>query len=100
MRAANCTEGERLRKANEDKRRKRQRKLQVREQGEDTDNDDNDDDGIDIVVANDVEWGILENEDALTGSGSPLQESGPFPFHGGQGVSRELAEAGCSIGLP
>ena len=72
MRATNCTKGERPRKVKEDKRRKRQRKLQAREWGEDTDSDDDDDDGDDDEVANDVEWGILENEDELTGSGSPL----------------------------
>ena len=34
--------------------------------GEDTDSNDDDE------VADDIEWGILENEDALIGSGSPL----------------------------
>ena len=61
MRAANHAEGERLRKAKEDKKWKRQRKLQVREWGEDTDSDDDDDDGDDDEVADDVEWDILEN---------------------------------------
>ena len=72
MRAANHTKGEQLRKVKEDKKRKRQRKLQAQEWGEDTDSDDDDDDGNDDEVADDVEWGILENEDALTGSGLPL----------------------------
>ena len=75
MRAANHAEGERLRKAKEDKKRKRQRKLQAREWAEDTDNDDDDDDGDDIEVADNVEWDILENEDALIGIGSSLHES-------------------------
>ena len=66
VRATNHAEDERLRKAKEDKRRKRQRKLQARERGKDIDNDDDDE------VADNVEWGILENEDVLTGSGSPL----------------------------
>ena len=46
VRTVNHAEGERLRKAKEDKRRKRQRKLQAREQGEDTDSDDDDEDGV------------------------------------------------------
>ena len=91
---------QRLRKAKEDKKRKKQQKLRARERGEDTDNDDDDDDGDDDEVADDVEWDILENEDALTGFGSSLQESGPFPFHKGEGTSREPVEAGCTVGLP
>ena len=100
MRAVNHAEGERLRKAKEDKKRKRQWKLQAWEWEEDIDNDDDDDDGDDDKVANDIEWDILENEDALIGIGSSLQESGPFPFHRGEGTSRELAEVGCIVGLP
>ena len=65
----------------------------MRERGEDTDSDDDE-------VADDIEWDILENEDALTGIGSSLQESGPFPFHGGEGTSGEPAEAGRTVGLP
>ena len=72
VRATNHAEDERLRKAKEDKRRKRQRKLQAWEWREDTDIDDDDDDGDDDEVADDVEWGFLENEDTLIGSGSPL----------------------------
>jgi len=69
--------------------------------GEDTDSDDDDDDdGDDDEVADDVEWDMLENEDALIGIGSSLQESGPFPFHEGEGTSGELVEAGRTIGLP
>ena len=100
MRAVNHAKGEWLRKAKEDKKRTRQRKLQVRERGEDTDNDDNDDDGDDDEVADDVEWDILENENALIGIVSSWQESGPFLFHGGEGTSREPANAGHTIGLP
>ena len=100
VRVANRAKGERLRKAKEDKRRKRQRKLQARERGEDTNNNNDDDDGNNDEVASDVKWDILKNEDALTGSGSPLQESGPFSFHGGEGASGELVEAGCTVGLP
>ena len=66
---------------------------------EDIDSDD-DDDGDDDEVADDVEWDILENEDALIGIGSSLQESGPFPFHGGEGTSVEPVELGCTVGLP
>ena len=77
-----------------DKKRKRQWKLQTWERGEDTDSDDDDE------VANDVEWDILENEDALIGIGLSLQESRPFPFHGGEGTSRELVEAGRTVDLP
>ena len=69
VRVVNRAEGERLRKAKEDKKRKRQWKLQAWEWEEDTDSDD---DGDDDEVANDVEWDILENEDALTGIGSYL----------------------------
>ena len=46
MRAANRTEGKRLRTMKEDKRKKKQQKLQARERGEDTDNDDDDEDGV------------------------------------------------------
>jgi hypothetical protein len=70
VRVVNHAEGERLRKAKEDRKRKRQQKLLAREWGEDTDSDDDDDDGNDGEVADDVEWDILENEDALTGIGS------------------------------
>ena len=100
MRVVNHAKGERLRKAKEDKKRKRQRKLQARERGEDIDNDDNDDDGDDDEVADDVEWDILENEDALIGIGSSLQELGPFLFHRGEGTFGELAEVGHTISLP
>ena len=79
VRVANHAEGERLRKVKEDKKRKKQRNLRAREQGEDTDNDDDDDDGDDNevmeeeeMVADDIEWDNLENEDALTGIGSSL----------------------------
>ena len=72
MRAVNHNEGKRLRKVKEDKRKKKQRKLQARERVVDTDSDDDDDNGDGIEVANDVEWDILENEDALTGLGSSL----------------------------
>ena len=100
MRAANRVETEWPRKAKEDKKRKRQRKLQARERGEDTDNDDDDDDGDYDEVADDVEWDNLENEDALTCIGSSLQESGPFPFYGGEGTFGEPAEVGRTVGLP
>ena len=98
VRAVNCTEGKRLRKAKEDKRKK-QRKLQARERGEDTDSDD-DDDGDDDEVVDDIELDDLENKDVLTGIGSSLQESGPFPFHRGEGTSGEPAETGRTVGLP
>ena len=52
------------------------------------------------MVADDIEWDNLENEDALTCIGSSLQPLGPFPFHGGEGTSREPAEAGRSDGTP
>ena len=68
--------------------------------GEDTDSDDDDDDGDDIEVADDVEWDILENEDALIGIGSSLQESGPFLFHGGEGTTGEPVDVGHTVGLP
>ena len=98
MRAVNHTDGERLRKAKEDKRKKRQQKLQAWERGEDTDSDDNGDEEDDDEVVNDIEWDDLESEDVLTGIGSSLQESGPFPFHGGEGTSGEPAEMGHTIG--
>jgi len=101
VRAANRAEGKRLRKKKEDKRKKKQRKLQAWERGEDTDSDnDDDDDGDNDEVVDDIEWDDLENEDVLTGIGSSLQESGPFPFHGGEGTSREQVETGCTVGLP
>ena len=70
VRTVNHTEGERLRKAKEDKKRKKQRKLQAQEQGEDIDDDD--DDGDDGKVADDIEWDNLENKDVLIGIGSSL----------------------------
>ena len=36
----------------------------------------------------------------LIGIGSSLQESGPFPFHRGEGTSEELVETDRTIGLP
>ena len=48
------------------------------------------------MVADDIEWDNLENEDALTGVGSSLQASGPFLFHGGEGTSGEPTEVGHS----
>ena len=100
MRVANHAEGEWLRKAKEDKKRKKQRKLRAWERGEDTIEDNDDDDGEDDevmeeeeMVADDIEWDNLENEDALTCIGSSLQPLGPFPFHGGEGMLGELIEA-------
>ena len=72
MRAANCTEGERLRKAMEDKRKKKQRKLQAWERVEDTDSDDDDDDGDDDEVVDVIEWDDLENKDVLIGISTSL----------------------------
>jgi len=100
VRVANHTEGEQLRKAKEDKKRKKQRKLQAWEQGEDTNCDDDDGDGDDDEVADDIEWDKLENEDALIGIGLSLQVSGPFPFHGGEGTSGKPAEVGRTVNLP
>jgi len=95
--SVNCAEGEQLRKAKEDKRKKKQRKLQARERGEDTDSDD---DGDDDEKVDNIEWDDLENEDVLIGIGLSLQESGPFPFHGGEGTSGEPKEAGHSDDAP
>ena len=99
MRAANRTEGERLRKAKEDKRKKKQRKLQAWERREDT-NSDIDVDGDDDEVVDDIKWDDLKNEDVLTGIGSSLQELGPFLFHRGEGTSEEPVEVGHTVGLP
>ena len=52
------------------------------------------------MVAGDIEWDNLENEDALIGIGLSLQASGPFPFYGGEGTSREPTEMRCTVGLP
>ena len=52
------------------------------------------------TIADDIEWDNLENEDALTGIGSSLLALGPFPSHGGEGMSREPTKAGHTIGLP
>ena len=52
------------------------------------------------MVADDIEWDNLENEDALIGDGSSLQVLRPFPSHGGEGTSREPTEAGRTVGLP
>ena len=107
MRVMNCAEGERLRKAKEDKKRKKQQKLWAWERGEDTGNDDDDDDGDDgevtveeEAVVDDIEWDNIENKDALIGVGSSLQASGLFPFHGGKGMSGEPMEMGRTIGMP
>ena len=51
------------------------------------------------TVADDIEWDNLENEDALIGIGSSLQASGPFPFHGGEGTSRDT-RTDCSHWRP
>ena len=96
---ANHTEGKQLRKAKEDKRKKKQRKLQAWERREDT-NSDIDVDGDDDEVVDDIKWDDLKNEDVLTGIGSSLQELGPFPLHGGEGMFGELAETGRTVGLP
>ena len=45
------------------------------------------------MVADDIEWDNLENENVLTGVDSSLQASGPFPFHGVEGTSGESAKA-------
>ncbi|XP_066385202.1 high mobility group B protein 7-like [Miscanthus floridulus] len=66
VRVANRTEGERLRKAKEDKRKKRQQKLRAWERGEDTDSDDDDDEEDDDEVVDDIEWDVLKSEDVLT----------------------------------
>ena len=71
MRTANGTEGEQLRKAKEDKRKK-QWKLEARERGEDTDSDNDDDDGDNDEAVDDIKWDNLENKDALTSIGSSL----------------------------
>ena len=106
MRVANRTEGERLRKAKEDKKRKKQQKLRMWERGEDTNNDDDYGDGDDDevmekeeTIADDIEWDNLENEDALTGIGSSLQASRPFLSYGGEGTSGEPVEAGNTFSL-
>lgn len=70
------------------------------EWGEDTDSDNDDDDGDNDEVADNVKLDILENEDVLIGIGLSLQESGPFPFHGGKGTSGEPVEAGRTVSLP
>ena len=84
MRTVNHAEGERLRKAKEDRKKKKQRKLQVCQRGEDTNSDDDD----------------ADDEVALTDIDLSLQASGPFPLHGGEGTSGELMEMGHTIGLP
>ena len=48
----------------------------------------------------DIKWDDLESEDVLTVIGLSLQESGPFLFHGGEGLSEGLAETGRTVGLP
>ena len=70
----------------------------------DTDGDD-DGDNDEVIeeeksVADDIEWDNLDNEDVLTGVGSSLQASGPFPFHGGEGTSGEPARAVHTVSLP
>ena len=52
------------------------------------------------MVANDIEWDNLENEDVLIGIGLSLRVLEPFPSHGGEGTSREPTEAGRTVGLP
>ena len=48
------------------------------------------------MVADDIEWDNLENEDAPIGIGLSLQASGPFLSHEGEGTSREPTKVGCS----
>jgi len=75
------------------------RKQQARDRGEETgsddDDDDDDDDEFDEVAAA-VDWGVLEDEDSL--SGTQLSTQGPFPFHVGGSESMRLAELGPSLG--
>ena len=52
------------------------------------------------TIADDIKSDNLENEDALTGIGSSLQASRPFPFHGGDSMSGQLVEAGHSNDAP
>ena len=54
----------------------------------------------DEMVADDIEWDNLENEDALIGIGLSLQAWGPFLFYGGEGTSGESMGAEHTIGLP
>ena len=74
VRTVNHTEGERLRKAKEDKKRKKQRKLWSRERVEDTNNNDDDNEVMEEeeTVVDDIEWDNLENEDVLIGISSSL----------------------------
>ena len=94
VRAANCAEVERQRKAKEDERKKRQRKLLVQERGEETDSDDYDEEEDDDEVVNDNDRDDLESEDMLIGTRSSLQGLGPFPFHGEESASMRPAETG------
>ena len=104
MRVVNHVEGEWLSKAKEDKKRKKQWKLWAQERGEDTDDDDDgDDDEVteeEEMVADNIEWDNLENEDTLTCISSSSQALGPFPFHGGEGTFGEPAEVGHSDDAP
>ena len=77
----------------------------MQERGEDTNDDDDKSDDDEVMeeeksAADDIEWDNLENEDVLIGIISSLQASGPFLFHGGEGTSRELPEAGRSDDVP
>ena len=80
---ANRTVAEWDRKMRELKRKEMLQKQQARERGEESgsDDDDNDEEEFDEVVA-DVEWGVLEGEDSLTGT--RLSTQGPFLFHAGE----------------
>jgi hypothetical protein len=53
-----------------------------------------------MKVAYSVEWDSLENEDVLIGISSSLQVLGHFPFHGGEGTSREPMETRHTARLP
>lgn len=53
-----------------------------------------------MKVAYSVEWDSLENEDVLIGISSSLQALGHFPFHGGEGTSREPMETRHTTGPP
>ena len=64
------------------------------ERWEDTNSDDDDDEEDDDEVVDDIEQDDLESEDVLTGIHLFLKESGPFPFHRGEGASIGLAEMG------
>jgi len=93
--ASNHIAAEWDKKTRELKKQERRRKQEAWDRGEDVssddDNDNNDDDGDD--VANNVDWGVLEDEGTLTSAHPSVQEPLLFRMEGSE--SARSAEVGA-----